>query len=953
MSPPSYQPNFKQLEERLGEKSFFYSHDPRGVFTYVSPSIVRVLGYSREDFLHHYETYMSDHPENKRVVKYTEMSLSGQQPPSYPVQILHKNGELKWLQVEEFPVFDDKGKVVSVEGMATDITKYKTALEELEKQTQRLERAQRMAHIGSWESDFSTGKLYWSAEAFRIFEYDPEKHIPSNELFLARIHPDDRAAADKAYQNSLEDQRPYRMEHRLLMDDGRIKYVLEECETIFDPDGRPLISNGTVQDITAYRIAKQQVQREQALLAETESIAHIGSWELDLNTQDVWYSAGCLQVHGFESHTEVKREDFLAQVPEGEREAIESAMERAILTGKETTVIHSITLDDGTQRYLRHKSLARYDDHGRPVRLVGTSQDITEQYLAEERVREQKMLLKSVMNASPDLIFYKDPHGVYRGCNQAFEAFTGKREEEILGKTDFDLFDKSIAAFFREQDLAMFKSGRPRQNEEWVTYPDGSRVLLDTVKTPFYSEEGTLYGLMGISRDITSRKEAEAKLYHLAHHDQLTGLANRQLFSNLLLQAIAQSARELQKLAVLFIDLDHFKQINDSLGHLTGDKILEQVGNRLQGVVRQSDSMARLGGDEFALLVRNLKEPEDAVSIAGKVLEVLGQPFDEGGNKLYIGASIGISVYPQDGDTPEILLRNADAAMYHAKASNRNTYAFYTDRLTQVAFEHIQLESELRRAIEGEEFEVYYQPKLECQSGRIVGAEALIRWNHPEKGLLLPGSFIQEAERSDLIIQMGEWVLEQACAQNTRWQQLGLNPGKVSVNLSGKQIAQSDLAKKVIQVLDKTECQPEWLELEIIERFVMSSPEQTLKVLEELHKLGVHFALDDFGIEYSSLTYLKQLPLNTLKIDYSFVRDIPEDANDMAIVEAILSLAQTFGFHTVAEGVERAEQLEVLHKAGAQYVQGFLFSRPLPAAEYEVLLSKQQAGELLQYKTVE
>jgi diguanylate cyclase (GGDEF)-like protein len=388
----------------------------------------------------------------------------------------------------------------------------------------------------------------------------------------------------------------------------------------------------------------------------------------------------------------------------------------------------------------------------------------------------------------------------------------------------------------------------------------------------------------------------------------------------------------------LFIDLDHFKQINDSLGHQIGDQVLEQVGKQLQTTGRKSDTIARLGGDEFAFLIRDLKHPEDARVVAQKVLKALEKPFLVESHKLYIGASIGISIYPDNGETSDILLRNADAAMYRAKDNDRNTYAFYTDELTQIAFQHIQLESELRRALLENEFEVYYQPKYECESKRIAGSEALIRWQHPTRGMLLPGQFIAEAEKSDLIIELGEWVLREACIQNAKWHRMGLKSGRVAVNVSGRQITKHDLSATVQRVLQETDCKSKWLELEIIERFVMNSPEQTLQVLNEIHSSGVAFAIDDFGIEYSSLSYLKQMPLNTLKIDLSFIRDIPEDKDDMAIVEAMLALAKSFNLIAVAEGVEREEQLDFLRVSGADRFQGFLLSRPMPASEFEALL---------------
>lgn len=928
----------EQYEECLGDKSFFYAHNADGIFTYVSPSITKVLGYWPEQFLVHYNQYLTDNPKNRLVQSNTEKVLAGKKVPAYTVEIYHQDGSVRWLQVQEFGVCDEAGNIVSVQGLATDITAYKRTLRQLEVQTQRFQRAESMAKVGSWELNLNTQALYWSEEVYRIFEVNPAQVTPSYAFFLENVHPEDRSLVDEIYHHSLKKRAPYQAELRLLMPDGRVKYALMEGMTDFDTDGQALTSSGTVQDITAYHLAKQQLVEKQALLKEAESIAKIGSWDYEVATGKVLLSDGCFAILGLPVGTKVTYDQFIALVHEEDRSLVESGFSQHLDSNKKHTFIYRIVHPNGELRYIEQHGIARSSEEGDLTHIVGTLQDITIQYQAQQALKKQKRLLRSVINATSDLIFIKDAMGVYQGCNPAFERFTGKLEKDVIGKTDHELFDEVVADAFCHQDDVVFDTGQARQNEEWLTYSDGQKILVDTLKTPFYGEDGNIYGLVGVSRDITERKKAEDKLYYLAHHDDLTGLANRHLFTSLLDRAIAYSERQGEKLAILFIDLDHFKQINDSLGHQVGDQVLGLVGKQLQTTGRKSDTIARLGGDEFALLIRDLKHPEDARIVAQKVLKALEQPFLVESHKLYIGASIGISIYPDNGESSDILLRNADAAMYRAKDNDRNTYAFYTDELTQIAFQHIQLESELRRALLKNEFEVYYQPKYECEGKRLVGSEALIRWHHPTRGLLLPGQFIAEAEKSDLIIELGEWVLRQACTQNAKWHRMGLKSGRVAVNISGRQITKHDLSATVQRVLQETECKPRWLELEIIERFVMNSPEQTLQVLNEIHRSGVAFAIDDFGIEYSSLSYLKQMPLNTLKIDLSFIRDIPEDKDDMAIVEAMLALAKSFNLIAVAEGVEREEQLDFLRVSGADRFQGFLLSRPMPAFEFEALL---------------
>ncbi|MCW8902550.1 putative bifunctional diguanylate cyclase/phosphodiesterase [Sedimenticola sp.] len=443
-----------------------------------------------------------------------------------------------------------------------------------------------------------------------------------------------------------------------------------------------------------------------------------------------------------------------------------------------------------------------------------------------------------------------------------------------------------------------------------------------------------------LEKQISIRKQVEKSLKHLAHHDTLTNLPNRLLLDARMEHAIKHARRNQGQLAVLFLDLDHFKHINDSLGHATGDLVLQQVTRRLLSITREDDTIARLGGDEFVLLMEEIKDTTDVICLAQKILDKINERFEINGQSIFIGCSIGISLYPQDGDRGETLLRNADAAMYRTKDEGRNSYNFYAEEMTASAYDRITLVGSLGRAIEKDELAVYYQPQKSLTNGRYVGLEALVRWNHPELGILPPARFLPVAEASGLIVPLGNWVLRNACRQMVTWQRNGLPIDTISVNLAGKQIRRDDLVVNIARILEETGCRPEWLELEVTEGFIMSETHASIDALRGLRDMGIQLAIDDFGTGYSSLSYLKKLPINRLKIDRSFVRDLAEDNDDAAIVKAIISLGKSLQLAIIAEGVETVFQENFLRELGCEMGQGYLYSPPIPTGQIESLVNR-------------
>lgn len=515
---------------------------------------------------------------------------------------------------------------------------------------------------------------------------------------------------------------------------------------------------------------------------------------------------------------------------------------------------------------------------------------------------------------------------VYR--KKIIETFARPYTRELFGR-------KPIASFMDRDPLivdihtGLDDLGRLIAKTEAPHAPEGF-IVADREK---YAGMGTSHDLMKAIAERT-----QANLYRLAHYDALTGLPNRLLFLDRLNQAMVQAQRNERLVAVMLLDLDRFKAINDNLGHSMGDRLLRDVAGRLARCVREDDTVARLGGDEFTILLPEIRYIQDGAIVAQKILDELSQPFDLDGNEVFIGTSIGIALYPFD-EQLEILLRNADIAMYHAKERGGNSYLFYATEMNTANLRRLSLESALRRALERNEFILHYQPQLDLKTGCIVGAEALIRWRHPTLGQIQPMEFIPLAEETGLIIPIGEWALRTACAQNIAWQEAGWPPIRVAVNLSVRQFHQKDLVDTVSRLLEPARIGSCCLEIEITESCLMQNTQTTTALLNALNDLGVQFSVDDFGTGYSSLNYLKRFSIDTLKIDSSFVRDIITDPDDAAIVTAIIAMAHALGIKTIAEGVETREQLQFLCQRHCDEIQGYLVSPPVPAGEFVQLFT--------------
>lgn len=569
---------------------------------------------------------------------------------------------------------------------------------------------------------------------------------------------------------------------------------------------------------------------------------------------------------------------------------------------------------------------------------------------AEAALKESEELNRAVLNSLTSHIAVLDRTGNILVINKAWERFARENGDPSFSHTGIgvnylEVCQRALERGCEDAQRALVGIQSilgSLQDQFTLEYPCHSRKekrwFLMRV-TPLLNPRG---GAVIIHMNITERKQAEQIIHHLAYHDPLTGLPNRVLFNDHLALELAHAQRNKRMLAVIFLDLDRFKTINDTLGHAMGDQLLQEVAKRLRSCLREGDTVARLGGDEFMLLLPGITHGEDVAKIARRILEVLKPPFNLEGRELHISSSLGISLYPSDGRNAETLIKNADAAMYRTKEQGRGTYQFYTPSMNAKAFERLILENDLRRALERQEFVVYYQPQVSLHTGQIVGVEALVRWQHPDRGIIPPMEFIPLAEETGLIVPLGDWVFRVACAQHRTWQEAGFPPLRIAVNLSAHRFKQKGLIRDVVRILQETGLDPGYLELELTESHLMENVESTISLLHELKALGIHLSIDDFGTGYSSLSYLKRFPIDTLKIDRSFVLDITHNPDDAAIALAIIAMAHSLGLKVTAEGVETKEQLEFLRAHQCDTMQGYYFSRPVPAEVITQLLQEKR-----------
>lgn len=914
---------------------------PDGEWLQVNGRLCQILGYSRDELMHSAWAQLT-HPDDLAAdLSQFHRTLSGE-IDGYQMdkRFMRKDGSAIWTQLAARCVRRDDGSVDYLVATIEDISERVSAQQALRDSEQRLAAIIASSPLAIVTIDLSGAVLTWNAAAERIFGWPAEEvlgralpaAVPAPQDEFARLHR--RVAAGESLLN---------IELKRVRRDGTPIEVSLSTAPIFD--GQAAISGivAVFEDITE----RQHATRERARLSvERDALldrlrtqidsSPIAILTLDLDFQVLDWNPAAERMFGYTRDEVVDHNAYELIIPQDARDTVREVV-RSMAALKQTVPgINSNITKSGRRIVCEWYNTPLLDASGSVVGLMAMAVEVTERIRAEERMK----LWTKVLESSAEGIMISDAAGRIVTVNHAFTRITGFQPQEAVGQDITLARSDQHEPEFYEALWATLRADGHWEGEIWSRRRNGEAYPQWISITAVHNEQNEVTHYVGLFSDITERKKAEERIQHLAHYDALTNLPNRLLLAERFAQAAEHARAESGRLALLFLDLDRFKEVNDSFGHDTGDNLLRDVADRLRRCMRGSDTVARMGGDEFIVLLPGVNSGDDAVRVIRKFLNELHKPLNVHGHQFTVTASIGVTLYPGDGQDLGTLIKNADIAMYQAKASGRNAYRFFSPEMNLRILETLTMENNLRRALANEELVLHFQPQINMRSGRLVAMEALVRWQRPAMGLILPNEFIPLAEERGLIVPIGHWVLQSACAQNRRWQEQGYPPLPVTVNLSALQFQRPDFVDTVSQVLADAGLDPSYLELELTESIIMRSPDAAAEKLHQLRALGIRISIDDFGTGYSSLNYLRRFPLDKLKIDQSFVKDMIENASATNIVSAIIGLARSLRLEVVAEGVETAEQQTMLATLGCDEIQGYHFSPPVPADSAVQFLSQ-------------
>ncbi len=898
---------------------------------------------SGEPTIRHLEGWLKlVHPEDREQTAETwRRSVAGKSLFEIENRNLHADGTYHYFLSRAAPVLDHEGRVREWIGLSIDITARKQMEESLRESEHRLELATQAAEEGVWDWDVATGSVVTNDIYIRNFGMPPAGR-PFLEWWTGQLHPEDRHGVLTVLSDLAEGRRQTAgYEYRFRRPDGSWCDVLDRAKAVKLRLGKPERVIGVMMDISGRKRAEEELRVSEQRFREVFDHAPVGMVIMDLQAGYEYVNDAFSRIVDHPRHELLQPGADVRQFTHPDDLPATLQGLARLLRGEIPAFFSEkrYVRKDGSPIWVRVSSSLRRDVAGTPVQIVSLVEEIGERKQAEQALRESEERFRTLADNISQLAWMADASGWVFWFNKRWFDYTGAGQEQMRGWGWQSLQHPE----HRERVMKSYREAMEKGDPWEETFPlrgrDGSFRWFLCRATPIRSNEGNVVRWFGTNTDITERRRMEEEVRHLAQHDALTGLPNRRLFNEIIKVELAQARRNGTKAAILFLDLDRFKEINDTLGHGTGDELLMQTAQRLRAAIRTSDTVARIGGDEFNLLIPDVAYPEYAAEVAQKVLQEIRRPFQVKGHELNVSTSIGISVFPDDGAEIDTLMRYADMAMYYAKEHGRNMLQFYNPVINTRSLERIRFENSLRRAVDNGEFLLFYQPMVDLRTRRVESVEALLRWRHPERGLLLPEQFFAAAEEIGFMPEIDDWVLRTAGLQSRSWRQAGARKVCVTVNLSQRRFESPGLVQKIASVLSESGLSPACLDLEITETTAMQHIENTVARLRELSAMGVRVSIDNFGIGYSSLTSLKRMPVGKLKLDRSFIREIPGVADDRAIVAGVLLMAHSLNMKVVAAGVEAEEQVSFLLEAHCDEAQGYLFGRPVSAERMGELLA--------------
>ncbi|MDO9323033.1 MAG: EAL domain-containing protein [Pseudomonas sp.] len=916
-----------------GTSDAVFVKDTQGRYLLINEAAAKFAGRSASDIVGQDDSFLFPAAIAQEVMARDQAIMASGQTQAVEEQVRTFDGQERVFLAIKGPVFDGQGRVNGLFGISRDITQRKQADIALRASEAALQEAQHLNAVGNWEWNIQTDELHWSDEIYRIYDRDislPPAAYPAVQQYFTASSWQQLAAA---VQHAIDTGQGYECDAEVLRADGSRRWITARGQSVVDATGQVLKLYGTVQDITERKLISLKLQVSEERLQMAVEATTDGLWDWDLPSGWIYRSAQYYQVTGYSAAEDTHDFEFFKRMLHCDDLSMALSQIDAHRQGKTAGLEFDcrIVTRSGEIRWMCVKGrVVLRNEAGEPLRMVGTLADISQRKSFELAQVE----VATVFENSYEGIMVTNAARCITKINPAFTRITGYCEAEILGQTPKLLSSGRHGPQFYEQMWDSLTQHDFWRGEIWNRRKSGE-IFAELLSISVVRDAtGVIQRYISVFADISQLKAHELELDRIAHYDPLTGSPNRRLLADRLAQSIIRSTRSGKSLAVCFLDLDGFKAINDQYGHATGDQLLIGVTENLKHVLRAEDTQARLGGDEFVLLLSDINSPEECALILERVLSAISSPIQVEDGLLSVSASIGVSLYPDDNADADTLLRHADQAMYLAKESGKNRYHLFdpeSDRKAQTHRKYLDL---LGSALANAEFVLYYQPKVDLINGEIIGVEALIRWQNPEKGLLAPAEFLPHINGSHLEKTFGEWVINAAVAQAASWYESGLNI-VVSANVSASHLLQPDFYADLRKALARYPAFPaSHFELEVLETAAIADIEQAVVILQQCRELGVHFALDDFGTGYSSLTYLRRLPVDTLKIDQSFVRDMLNDSDDLGIVEGVIRLAGAFNRQVIAEGVETLAHGAVLLRLGCRLAQGYGIARPMPADQF-------------------